>query len=310
MNRRWILIRACVAALVAASVAVSFVACGKDTVDASTPVAEVGDKVLTEGQLRAMVGGTSDEPAGPEERWAAVDRWVSRELLYKEAVARDIDTREDIALQIDAATREIVINAYLDRTFGRELEVTEDEIRHYYDEHRALFRRPETSVHVKRVSVDNLPEAQRLYYELAKSPGEFDSVLRLQSTDPANAEGGDIAFLSAATAQTPEMWTAIQNLSVGQVSRPVNVDDAWDIFLVLDRRPAGGTMALDEVRLEIVNRVRTMKRLTVLGDVVAQLRSKRKFTLHQDLIGPRETQDTTPAIPDTGSILKDVEANE
>jgi len=276
--------------------------CGND---ASAPVAKVGDETFTLGDLQAALRETPSRPAAPEDRWNATEQWVARQLLYREALRRGVDEQPEVALQIKTAVRELVIGAMLDEMSRHQAAVAERDIERYYSQNASAFRRREATVRVREIVVDDPREAQEVYSELRRNPQSLGEIVRVRSTGMAGAESGDLGYVSAST--SPEIWQAVQQLGVNQISQPVRASDGLHILMVVDRRSAGGTQSLDEVRMEIANRIRAMRRLEAMTALVEELKARESYKIYEDRLGPRTSY---AGAQDTSSILRDVEAGE
>lgn len=282
--------------------------CDRRPVDESPVVAKVGDEVLTSAQLEMSLGGAAGEGAADAGRWDAAERWVNRQLLYREAVRRGVDTRPEVRLYVQAATRELVINAMLEDLFREELTITGDEIERYYEEHRGLFRRPETTVHLKQIVVEGRTEARRIIRTLRDEPEQFEDIARRRSTDASSADGGDLGYVSATRAYSAEIWQEAMRLSEGQVSSsPVKSDAGYHVLKLVAIRPVGSLKEIEGVRPEIVNRVRAATRWAIITELVERLKLQEPYVLYQDHLGPRRIpyvagQDTMGMIDELDTV--------
>jgi peptidyl-prolyl cis-trans isomerase C len=284
------------------------VGCSGGSGDTSPPMAKVGDVMLTERDLGIMLRRQPGESASPEERWAAAERWVNRELLFAEALRRGIHLQPDVQLQVKTATRELVINSLLEQFYDQELSVTDAEVQQYYDEHRTLFRRPELTIRVRQIVLDNSREARAVYRQLRSAPANFEEVARSQSTDPSAADGGDLGYVSTSTAYNNEIWQAAQKLSEGEIGKAVSTDAGWHVLYVTDKRPQGSMKTLEEVKLEIVNRIRATRRWTLITEQVERLKLQEPYAFYANRLGPRELPLSVEI--DTLSVLEDINAHE
>ncbi len=290
-----------------ASFIVVFSSCERRRVDTSKVAAKVGDQVLTDVQLDLMVGGPTGGNGTGDDRWNAAERWLGRELLYREAVRRNVDKREGVLLQVRTATREIVINAMLEDMFRVELDISQQEIERYYAEHRTLFRRPETTIRLKHILLEGRGEARRLIRRLRRAPETFDDVARQRSADASSAEGGDLGYVSATTAYSSEIWQATLRMSAGEVSAtPVKTEAGYHILKVVERRAEGSIKDIGEVQLDIANRVRAAKRWAHMTELVERLKLREPYELYPEQLGRR----TAPYQTDVDSTLEESEAIE
>ena len=252
--------------------------------ETSPPVAKVGERVLTVNDLEMMLRGHPIEKITPKTRWDAVERWIERELLYREALKRGIQDNPLVQQQIDVAMRELVINALLLDIFSKELAVSPIEINNYYETHRTLFRRGETSVWVKQIVVENIRETYGIHLALRRDKSKFEAIAREKSIDPSAAEGGDIGFVTEETAFNPAVWKAIRGLGKDQTTRTIRSTIGYHIFIGEQRRAVGSIMSLDEVKPEIINRLRVSKREALMTGLVERLKLRESYAVYQDRV--------------------------
>jgi parvulin-like peptidyl-prolyl isomerase len=134
-------------------------------------------------------------------------------------------------------------------------QVTDEEIRRYYEQNREDFRRP-AAVHLRHILV-RLSEgaseweagaAQQKAQEAARelSAGtSFQDVAMRYSDDPSAAKGGDIGVLAKGQ-MLPEFEAVAFSLPPGQVSEPVRTKYGLHLVEVLNRTD-GNYQPLEEV---------------------------------------------------------------
>jgi EpsD family peptidyl-prolyl cis-trans isomerase len=126
--------------------------------------------------LVAKVNGSeisTREAAGAQ----ALERIIDRELLVQKALAAGLDRDPQVAQSIDQARRQLLAQAWLERTAGSSSRGTPEEVRAFYAANPALF-------------------AERRIYRLRElavsSPPEFVEVLRAEA-----ARAGDLDEVAA-----------------------------------------------------------------------------------------------------------------
>ena len=121
------------------------VACAPQRAD-DPVVARVGDEVLTIAQLLDQLPSGTSELEGDERR-QFVERWIQQELLYQEALDRDLDRNARVQNLIKQARRDLLVAALLDSEFeNRDVEITDDGISTYYYNNQEKFERAEDEV--------------------------------------------------------------------------------------------------------------------------------------------------------------------
>jgi len=106
--------------------------------------AEQAKDVSAAGKLVAKVNGTeiTMQQMGPT-RTAnpaqALDRVIDRELLVQQALEARLDREPQVARAIEDARRQVLAQAWLERTAAARAKSTPDEVRAFYEENPALF---------------------------------------------------------------------------------------------------------------------------------------------------------------------------
>jgi len=130
----------------------------------------------------------------------------------------------------------------------------------------------------------------------------FQAVARQFSSAPSAANGGDAGWLIAGESP-PELETAFQNMSPGQLSRPIPVDGGVWIVYLRDRRDGSGTTlvqlkqmmieASTDAEAEAAATTLASLRPTLTCDNLQQVATQRPGLLASDL-GESDVEDLAP----------------
>ncbi|MCY3736025.1 MAG: peptidylprolyl isomerase [Gemmatimonadaceae bacterium] len=204
-------------------------------------MARVGASSLTRLELEAQVPGE----AGLEQRRRFVGDWVRRQLLYQEALERQVHERPRIQRLVEQSREDVIVAAYLDSEFeSRSIEIDPGEVRSYYDRNPGEFTRQEDEIRAQHIQVDSRRAAESLRQELLRDGG-FDGRVAEVSLDEATAaSSGDLGYFTAR--ERPELWEACVDLRPGEVSDVVATGRGWHIVRLRDRQKAGSLRSLDE----------------------------------------------------------------
>ena len=125
--------------------------------------------------------------------------------------------------------------------------MTETQIAQYYQENKAQF----ISQKLAHIQLATEKEADAVYQELQKG-ADFAELAKTKSLDKlSGAQGGELGWVK--DNELPKNFEdAALLLNVGQYSTPVNVDGAYHIILVQDRKER----TLEEVKEQIAETVR------------------------------------------------------
>jgi len=237
-------------------------------------VARVGDAYLEASELEALL----PYDASAEDRQRALDDWIGRELLYREALQRQL--HEDIRLQqqLERTRRNLLLAALLDDEFGRgETDVSEGEIRQHYDEHIDLFQREEPEVRVRHILLASQRQANARRADLRRG-ADFAEVARSHSEDvDTRSRGGQLDAFSQS--DDPTLWSACEDLALNEVSRPIRTEYGYHLIEVLARYDEGSARPLEQVRAQIVETIVWQKHRQRMNQLVETLKKREDWAV-------------------------------
>ncbi len=198
-----------------------------------------------------------------------------------------------------ALRREMAIRTLFDRALKAGLEVSEQEVREYYQQHPGEFRLVEAQLHVAHIlvtprldpDVRNLrnddaanetqarEKTQRLLQRL-RTGDDFADLARAYSEDPTTAlSGGDLGFFPESTLQGthPALRSALQGLAVGEIAGPLRTSEGYEIIRLLEREaPGQRDLADPRVQEDIRERLQSQKRKLLEAAYVARARNQAR----------------------------------
>jgi peptidyl-prolyl cis-trans isomerase C len=263
---------------------------------------------LLRRELSLGRGGTGGEGAAPtaEARRRVLDDTVDRLLLLQEARARSLGVAQDqverafLRLRADypgthfddmlaqeklsAAELRARLKDQLtvERLFAEEVfprvQVADDEVQRWYDEHAADFDEPER-VRARQVVVRTREEAARVREELRKRPQAFAEVARRASIAPEGRAGGDLGFFGKGSGM-PEVFDVCFKLPLQQISDVTPSPYGFHVFQVVERRPAA-RRPFAEAKAGIREKLLREKRARAQLDWLAALRQKAQIQIDQ-----------------------------
>jgi len=236
-------------------------------------MARVDDQVITAEDLRACLRvrplpeHVADMNAAIRDRLEEV---LIRELLYREAVHLGIDHQPQVRQQIQGIVAQVLLQQMVEAPV-HQTQITEAELRRYYEEHRSDFSRPEQCRlgDIFVAAAASLPAVERekkkerakaiLAEALAGKAKAFSELIRHHSDQPEAHRKGDTGFFDVEGRPVglhDELITAAFSLdSVGQIlDRVVETPDGFHVVMLAGRR-AAVEQPLDQVRNQILQKV-------------------------------------------------------
>jgi peptidyl-prolyl cis-trans isomerase SurA len=270
-----------------------------------TPAEEQARKLNIVGGLiqneilwqKAAQAGIQASDAEVEARLAELRASFSEEE-FQQQLGRHATTLADLKAEL---RRELAVRKLLDRTLGGRVEVSEQEITDYYEQHRTQFRfieaqyrvahilvTPRRETEVRNLRTDDAAsesEASRktqLLLERLRAGDDFAQLARAYSEDPTTAlAGGDLGFFpeSALQESHPSLRSAVERLEVGAVAGPIRTQQGYEIIKLLEREAPGQRDPSDPaVREDIRERLRGQKRQLLEQAYISQVQRQARVT--------------------------------
>jgi peptidyl-prolyl cis-trans isomerase C len=261
-------------------------------------------------QVEVDMASQGLEPRGPSVLETLVNRAIDGKLLAQEARRRDIEPREDRigdkmsklieqaggraeleAKLIQSAVtfdelRFTVVQADLVQSLvelergGAGREVTDAEVRAYYDEHPELFTAPDKirtrhimirvdsdATDAKRAEAEHRIDAIRTR---ALAGEDFAELAEELSEGPNASRGGDLGFTGRGD-MVAGFDEVVWSLEVGEISEVIVSDLGYHLARVEEIRE-GSRLPLDEARPLIEELINQRRNADVIGSLVAELR--------------------------------------
>jgi EpsD family peptidyl-prolyl cis-trans isomerase len=254
----------------ALALAVSFYGCDRKTGESAEAAAKVNDSVISVAMLDHEVKKLGE--MAPEQHQNAAGQvlknLVDQDLLMQKAVADKLDQDGAVMLALEAARRQILSQAYVDKITANVAPPSEQEVTEYFNQHpelfseRRIYRLQEISV---PVTPDNR-EAVKGQLATAHSMDDFLQWLKeqqiparlSQTTKPAEQLPSELlprlAKLKDGQAMTVQSPNSLNILVVaGSQSQPVTLEQAKasiERFVINTKKRETAAAALKEIRAQ------------------------------------------------------------
>lgn len=300
-------------------------ACAAEPAKDSTQAAveKVNGTPITKAQLdrtiKAMVGQRDLKQLPPDmlkkATDAALNQLTAAELLYQDGMklgVKDLDkqvtaritqskyqypsqaefdkalksvdmTQKDLE---EAARKDIVINNLIVQRFADKADVSEAEVRKYYEENKLKQFTQGERIKVSHILIgvakDASIDAKRQAMEKAldvlkrvKGGEPFADVAKKESTSPTKEQGGSIGIIGRGQTMPPFEKAAFA-LKPGEISNVVETPLGYHIIKVEQKLPPA-TERYEDVKNQIAGNIKREKIRQLLAAYVEQLRGKAKI---------------------------------
>lgn len=235
-----------------------------------TIVARINDHDLTKKEFELFLPEEYQGFLTTDEKEEYLDRWITTELLYQEALKQGLGSSEDIKIRTDQYKRELIADRLVQSVIEQRAVVSDEEVRRYYEEHEKEYTK---EFRVSHILVNSREEADKIKDLLKRH--SFAWVARRYSIDKHTRRGGDLGFLSKGN-MIPEFERVVFNMKVGEVSDIIESEFGYHIIKLTDIRDARFKMGLEDVGEEIANKLMMIKREEVYDSLVQALKSRAR----------------------------------
>ena len=171
------------------------------------------------------------------------EQLVMGELLYREAIKRNLHTQPEVQNTIALASRSALAQGLIEAVVKER--TTEEKVSGYYTDHKVQFARPQ--VKASHILVKDEALIKEIKTKL-DAGGDFSALAKAHSMDPGSKDdGGSLGWFKKADMVGPFAEAAFV-ADKGTVTEPVKTRFGFHIIKVEDKRDE---IPLDEVREQI-----------------------------------------------------------
>lgn len=262
------------------------VSCSKDQGELKVKAglaARVGDTKITMSEIEERYAQLPDkqkkEYEGKRGKAQFVDKLIEEEVLYQEALKKDLQHVPEIQSKLRQAEKNILVTEYYNREILDKIDVSEEAIQAYYDANLLEFT-TRAIIKAQHLFTTNKAKAEGWKRRLANGE-DFAAIAKSESEDDLTAmedgnlgyfnPGGYVRFIGRS-----DTWSeAVNELRTGEISDVIAFEKGYSIVRVQHKNPEK-IRPLSEVRSRIVTRLRSGSAKDVYDSKIWQLKEKYK----------------------------------
>ncbi len=257
-------------------------------------VAEIGNEKITLDEVDQKLKEIPEQYQGMAltRKDLFLDSIINQKLLYAAAQKEGTGKDPKVQSQIEEATKEILIKAYLAKEIEDKAKVTDEDAKKYYADNKTKFKDPE-KIKVFHVLLDNEADAKDVLAKL-KAGGDFAALAKERSKCPSKEKGGELGLITKGQT-VPEFEQAAFALQLNQLSEVVKTQFGYHIIKVTEKVPEK-ELSYDEVKDRLKQMLLSEKQKKRFEALLKDLRDKNKVTVYKDvLMPPSENKPVEPA---------------
>lgn len=214
-------------------------------------LAKVAGREITEAEFHAYLQGIPREQqayaANPQYRDQYLDQLISLHMFAQFGEDEKLDETEEYKTILESAKRDILAQLAMRNTL-KKVQVTEDEIKDYYEANPKKFEKGAT-VSAKHILVETEEACKDVLTQIESGAKTFEDAAKEYSTCPSKERGGDLGEFGRGQ-MVKEFEDAAFAAEIGQIVGPVKTQFGAHLIKV-EKKQDSSKAAFDEVRAQI-----------------------------------------------------------
>ncbi|MFP4473630.1 MAG: peptidyl-prolyl cis-trans isomerase [Candidatus Omnitrophota bacterium] len=246
-------------------------------------LAQVGDWSITLQEFNQRLDMVEQampdfDPTDLQQKQTILDQMLEQQLLVQEAERQGLHKDENIQLAIAEFRNTILAQKLLTEELEG-VEVTEDDLRTFYEENKEMIIDP-WEWHVAQIVVDSQAQAKELVAQINQG-ADFSEIAKQHSKGKAAAQGGDLGFIQEFPFD--KMGQIIVALDTGEISNAFRGPDGYYIVKLLDKR-GGEQKPLGDVKEDLKEAILPMKQQQQYLQYLSELQEKIAVDVQPELL--------------------------
>ena len=240
-------------------------------------LAVVAGKEIKESDLNVLMknlGQNVEYFKGPDGRKKLIDELVMHELMYLDAVDRDLEKEEEF-IEVMSNMKKSMLQQYNIRKMFNGIEISEEEIKEFYEKNKEKFKTNEM-VSASHILIDTEEKAKEILEEV-KAGMAFEEAAAKYSSCPSKQNGGSLGQFGKGQ-MVKEFEDAAFSMEIGEISEPVKTQFGYHIIKLTEHTPAKNS-ELEEVYQEVKDGFYAEKQEKIYLDRKAELSDKYKVEI-------------------------------
>lgn len=237
-------------------------------------LAKVAGREITEAEFHAYLQGIPREQqayaANPQYRDQYLEQLISLHMFAQLGEDEKLDETEEYKTILESAKRDILAQLAMRNTL-KKVQVTEDEIKDYYEANPKKFEKGAT-VSAKHILVETEEACKDVLTQIESGAKTFEDAAKEYSTCPSKERGGDLGEFGRGQ-MVKEFEDAAFEAEVGQIVGPVKTQFGAHLIKV-EKKQNSSKAVFDEVRSQIYQQLMAEKQNDAYTAKVEELKGK------------------------------------
>lgn len=251
-----------------------------------TAIARIDNETLTLEQIRSRFDTSRGVSQAQLQQY--VQRWLTDELLFREAVRRGLDRTDVMTTRLEEIRRQLAITALLDQEIYTDSteRAGDDEVAAYFESHKPEFVLQQDVALVSYVLFSDRDGATAFRNTVLKGTSWHQALTQVNDPGQSILTASDSAYYTQATLHPTELWRVAVNSPGHAPSFPVNTPNGYYILIVWKFSRQGDQADAQYMAREIRGRIAIEKRKRLYNTLVENLRARHSVEVFMSPSGP------------------------
>ena len=234
-------------------------------------LAKVDTTVITEADVDATIaalGQRGEAYNNPQGRKAVLEQLINKNLLLCEAKKNLYEYDPKFKAELAKIKDEMLANFAIEKAISG-VKVTDDEIKAFYEEHKAELVGGET-VDASHILVDSEDKAKEILAEINEGKISFEDAAKQNSSCPSSQNGGSLGEFARGQ-MVPEFDKAVFEMAEGEITGPVQTQFGYHL-IKLNKKNEAKEIPFEEIKPQLSQKVLSDKQQAAYASKLNQLK--------------------------------------
>lgn len=234
-------------------------------------LAKVDNTVITEADVDATIaalGQRGEAYNNPQGRKAVLEQLINKNLLLCDAKKNLYEYDPKFKAELAKIKDEMLANFAIEKAIAG-VKVTDDEVKKFYDEHKAELVGGET-VDASHILVDTEEKANEILASIKEGKVTFEDAAKEHSSCPSKEKGGNLGEFGKGQ-MVPEFDNAVFAMEVGEITGPVQTQFGYHL-IKLNKKNEAKEIPFEEIKPRLMQKVLSDKQQAAYASKLNQLK--------------------------------------
>ncbi|MCS7229439.1 MAG: peptidylprolyl isomerase [Candidatus Kryptonium sp.] len=206
-----------------------------------------------------------------------IDEWIKNNLLYAEAIKKGYETNEKIERMVNEFRKSLIVKNFIqNEVLSKAMEISDKEVREFYEKHKDEFILDRPFVKIGYVKLSSRVDAGSLRSKILRMKDFKSGVLSL-SAEPGVVEVVPEKYYDQFSIPSSEIWRVAWNLNKGDVSFPILSGGNYFLVYLYDKKEAGSKADFEIVAEDVRERAIVERQNNLLDSLITILKRKYNY---------------------------------